>query len=505
MRECHWNRTFYLLVAAAALGWASQATRAYLILSWDVDTLVARSPVIVEGEIANVNEAGISLRVAHVYRGDMKEGSSVAFGDGSYRTSQPLLSMDGKQVSSGNFVPGDRLVCFLGPDNRESGMERIDKTKPLRIYGLRLVSEGKVVNFQQRGNPGYSVAQLEPEFASLRIPLEDFQKQLTAAVRKQADVGAEIKKAADERNSPQLVAILRQRPVSNDTMLPGDDLLTHDALNALAALHDYPVLADALLLKNAAISVMATGFYTAEGREFLLQTIGDNKIGLAKRIACIGVLPHQGLIELPDRTFLRDPHYVARFAQLAADNVATPELCVPLVGRVGGFGGMGSPKDPDVLEGMEILANLYKTTANEPIRYSIEQALSSNTMAAYNALQPPGGFVLAIIKPQNPDAVGKPVGRHFMITLERETLLADNTPRPLQTEFLLQSVTGGDLIDCGAGESFSGGRNKYDWTTHAIALPASSPVGKYHVFAQFSEDGKVIGRSHFLEVEVHPD
>ena len=482
-----------LALAAAALLIGPSAAHAFLAISPDLDTLVNRSTAIVEGEVVEVQGTTLHVRISHVYRGSLQEKDITTFDAASHQKSDDFTV----SKRSAAFDIGDQLICFLGPERILPPPYGSEK---LRLYGLRLISNGKVADFSQPMSSGPLVAQLGPAYAKDQPTLAEFRKTLEADLQQDDATLTAIQKAATEKNSRKLLAILSDRPSSGRGMAPGEDRLSRAAIDALIALHDYPVLAAALLLKTPRTDLLQAGFYTPAGREFLLQTIADPKIDPAQRLACTSVLPYQGLIENPPGVFDRDPHYVTRLAQLATDNAASPDLCIALAGRVGG---LGPPTNPDVLAAMEILTRLYPVTTNESIRYCIERTLRSNSKEAYAALHSPCGPVLSIVKPQTPGQFDKPVGRQFAVLLEWEMDTADDT-HALQSELWLQPSTGGPAVHVGPGIPLSARRNQTAWHTQPISIPANLPAGKYRIYFRFSENDQILGQSHSLEFELQP-
>src|SRR6476469_7406064 len=111
MRSKLQRRIACMLLASAALALRPSSAHAYLIINWDLDTLVNRSTLIVEGEVVSVPGGTLKLRIIHVYRGSLKENDITNI---EYSYFQKTDSI-GFPTSAAPFDAGDRLVCFLSP------------------------------------------------------------------------------------------------------------------------------------------------------------------------------------------------------------------------------------------------------------------------------------------------------------------------------------------------------------------------------------------------------
>ena len=522
MRFWRWRPVgLWLWALVAVIGLAPKTARAALYVTWDLDSLVENSQVIVEGQIDGMNQRDWIVRVLHVYRGEVADQQPLMVAASYYRKSFNMFDPQGEEA--GRLAKGDRLFCFLRWDGHGGQARR--RTDDSTVWepvsreamhweplpgGVKLVAAGKVVDFSQRFNPRPVVAELGPKFARrFQFAVEDFKKLLEDQLHRVERLRSEIKQELAAKDGTKLVELLREQVARKNELVPaGDDVIVKAAVAALIELHDYAALGDAIIIGLG--YELDRGFLTEAGREFLLQTIGDPKVDLAKRIRCVKALPYHGKIMGSDGHYRRDPHYLARLAKLAAENPAVPQLCAELAGHVGGFGGIGPVLNPsflqepvllkDLNEAMDTLVTLYREKADEPLRFCIEKALRSNSLEAYQRLKPKGGPVISMVRPQQPGQFGKPSGRSFSVELEYNLYFADDATRTLQVQAILN--VDGKSYDGGTGMPLTAQRHGSGSSTRTVRVSSDAPAGKYRLYFRFSENGKVLGQSHYLEVEI---
>jgi len=499
------KRSGAVVVAAVMVGaWGGSAARGWLYLPLELERLVDNSAQIVEAEIREVSGAEAKVEVTRVYRGDAREKEVLKVNVGVYQ------KPGGTGGSGTSLDVGDKLILFLRWDR--SGGQSVARADDSTTWepisrqamgweplsgGVKLIVAGRVVEFVPGSNPGPVLAETGAAFAAKQVSLEEYRKTLQARVDELGKAIEAGRAAGVAKDGRTLVKLLEQRRAARKELDFENDAVLQAINSELIALHDYDALAQALPLGN--VNELQRGFLTVEGREFLLRAIGDGKVDIKTRLACAGALPYQGAIKT-GAGYSRDPKYLTWLATMAAENVAEPELCEALAGRVGGFGGWTGVSDPttkDLADAMGILTTLYRAQGTgESVRFCIERAFSSNGAAAYEMLNSKCGPVISIVRRAKGERAAGGDGRSISAVLEYHQNFSGNAAHKLQAQAVIEGR--GRAYDMAAVDGID---ERDGWSNQKIEIPASAPAGKYRISFRFSEDGKVVGVSHYLEVE----
>jgi hypothetical protein len=89
----------------------------------------------------------------------------------------------------------------------------------------------------------------------------------------------------------------------------------------------------------------------------------------------------------------------------------------------------------------------------------------------------------------------------FRVRLAWEKHFAGDATPPVQTEVCLERV-GGGVISLGAGAELTQRSPIGGWSDQKVKIPPEAVAGKFRLFVRFLVDGKIVGESHGMRIEV---
>lgn len=492
--KIHPKQIFVLVLAAWFLSAGAKAWGMNLY-SYDLDSLVYMSPQIVEGrfvsdEYRTDNVAVLELEISAVHKGNLKVGQSIK-----------VTELYFYQVSTKGFGGGEKLKkgdsLFLFFDRAKNNVYFNTPTNA-EIYwpapsGVQLIVGKKVVGFSQYNNPGPWVAVLEGIETNNAIPsVQKFREQIRESVERVEKWKLLLERQATTNDIPTLLQILRGRNHANyydgnrfDFSMR-QDLIAEKAAQSLASLHDMPALTEALGAQNSYLGILGGGFGTTTGRDFLISKISDNNEPAKTRIKWANALKVAGLNS--------DEHDFSKVARLIATDSTSEDLKLALIGCLQNpiFPRDDTPQKPadDIQEASSILKQLSKGTNSEEIKYEIDLALAAFHGDQANTDSPP---IISILSLCDPKQYNVPSGKMAYFCQFRVLQSGHWTAMVAFVEIKSGKKwlvpTSDNLGVAGSG-------------VYQISLPTDLPHGHYHVFYEFSDDGKVAGTSHYFETDL---
>jgi hypothetical protein len=504
-----------LLLPAAALLMlllAGRPAQARILYVYDLDSLAYMSTRVVEGKIVRRYQANnrdlVDIKVAHVHKGDGKPGETLAVaGIDSYRK--------GPFFKNRRLEVGDHLFVFLGPKNNAF---------PFPVpSGVRLVQGDDVLGFSQPMNPGLYVSDQPAAGPGTKpLALKPFRRRLRASVAAMDKLAITLAAQKEIPNGPWLLKLLGER--SRDAgPRPHEhgvrDHIAELACQYLAGLHDPALLAQALPLAFAYDhgQILCRGFGTPKGRDFLLARVTDEKEPLAARLRFARSLGEAGAVYRITFTGITanswshegkadrgNSGYLTRIARAAHDCRRHQELCLALVRCLDRFaqgivqGGEAEVR-ADLGKALAELKRLYDTGASEEVRYAVEVATAHGDRKAYDLLKSPCGALLSILRPADAKKYTKPEVRSllFEYSYDAAPLPAGDAVKP---SVVLLHVKSGkrhvlpSSVTC-RGHSAGGGSG-------VVPLPKDLPAGRYRVFFEVTEGGRVVSTGHHFETDL---
>jgi hypothetical protein len=320
------------------------------LYTYDLDSLVYMSEEIVEGTIVRqyrtMGQDLVDVKVAMVHKGDVRRGQALAVLDTwLYRKTQKT------DRSPAPLAPGDRLVFFLKRELGSTSGRPIPVDAVMYIAspgGLKLVDGQRVFDFWQWRNPGFYDADMRAASRERdSVPIERFHEQLRQSFRHVDQFVPILEAKGADVDIPRLLKLLADRPKFE---FPGRDHIGELACIRLAQMHDPIVLSRALPLANDYYSshILARGFGTPKGRDYLLAKVADADEPMEARIRHAWILRNTGdvyrsiftEITVTGARTVGEPDagnsgYLTRIARAARANAKHPDLCIALVDCLG--------------------------------------------------------------------------------------------------------------------------------------------------------------------------
>ncbi len=283
------NRFLLTCVIVAILTgcFAIRSAEALDLFAFDLDSLCYMSTLVAEGEVAKAPDVSpekssptdtIDFRIDTVYSGEVKAGTVITIA-GTWLYSGPR----------GRFKVGDKLFVFLERNGPRGMQDASDDCLVPVSSGFKMVIDGKVCSFSQDSNPGDYEA-MTPEWQpEASFPtVAEFRKSLDASLRLAAKLRKEWSKPAVATETPRLLELLKQRgdvPCHADRQL---DWVGRTAALRLVSLFDPPSICSGIDADPNQAGLLANGFNTPDGREFLLKAVADRTtpLPLRARLAC---------------------------------------------------------------------------------------------------------------------------------------------------------------------------------------------------------------------------
>ena len=480
---------------------------------YDMDSLCHLSTDIVEGTIvgpaARKKFGGFDVEITYVHKGFWSPGQTATIA--KLRDHHKLTGSPPQQKS---LEIGDRLVLFLEVRSSET-LDNLGEVTAVSLPshgGVRIVHDGRVINFNYITGPGPDVAALGDAAALGKLPtIEAFREQIRQGLRNADALNQLVDAPSDELDVERLLELLKERKPADDVWGARDHFLSV-AGQRLGETLDPELLSRALTVTgmDSARSIYR-GFHTPRGREFLLAKLEDVATPLRKREHYAAVLSQAGV---HDRTIVAgrgdkfwqdaaaigdvEPDAMPRVVRLIRRYGSHEGLCRELISLITGF----VPANPlqvstERRAALDELKVFYATKPSAWIQYSIENALSHSRWA-YAELNSSCGDMLSLV--ELPRGVPQPVDgkslRLQYVFLNRNALDADR-----QALVFKNTATGAThAIDVGwkliGGSSVSG--------TETVELSKDLPAGKYEVYLQLWRKERVVSRGHGFEIKLSP-
>jgi|GEM_PF-5773301 len=483
---------------------------------YNLDSLVYLADRIVEGEIIGFRSLGVpvvDVRISRSRAGAGQAGETITVAAIDFFR-KPL---DG----SGRTTPltiGDRLFLFLIPARPAFAFEVPDDGTVLMpvASGLKLVVQEKTYSFVQYDNPGLYVANLPiPGRTVPTVSVTQLRSAIAVSLKKALVWREQFKTAPNPGDAAKLLALIRERRVNPPTFMR--DAIGESAAWRLARLRNPKLMMEMLKIGLSSYgqeSAAIAGLGTPEGRELLLQRIGDSSAPVGERRMLATIVVHVGLIYHSNTEIVSDNNarftlstdsdnssYLTRIVRLSA-TVSDEQVTLALLSGIRSTGfSSGLPQvEVDMAKAVTELIRFHKTSHSARIRFAIETLIAQRSPSDFAKLQIPSTPVLSLA---TLDALetGKVRGTIFVsrdemwmrdgdeltaIVLVLEAVDGSRTyVVPVERDGLQKARAGGGLSE---GQYFQ--------------LPPSIRHGKYRVFFRYLAGNKTAAESYSFETSL---
>ena len=512
-----------LLVAtfAFALALLPRAGNAMRLDCYGLDSLCYMAQQIVEGRLGKsytLDHLDVTeVTITSVHKGTLTVGDTVKFTElFLYRQPEPR-GVPGNTVG---LEPGEQAILFLARATRELSFFNLPADQPVYVpirSGVKLVRDGKVFGSCQYSPPGPYVLEDEGRAAGSAPTLEAFRQQLKETIQRMNELAAQFAAAREAADGQWLLEMLRRRA---SDQAPGyvRDHIAEVACDGLANLRDPELLDQALQLSplywHESFS-LRRGFGTQGGREYILHTIADPAVPIARKLPLARAIQEAGWVY---RSWLDVPalapnpgpsgpdngRYIARIAELVVANRDNEELSSILVQDINYFarGIVQGEKDAtytDLIEALKLLEQTYRASQSERLRFEIEDATANGDRASYDRLGSPCGPVISILSQPPPGqfAASPEPCVHFGYSYRvldkgyyQAAVVLQNQKSGEKHVIAVPVTVHGETP--GSGEA--GGCR--------VALPPALAHGRYRAYLQFTRDNRVVSAGHYCEVDL---
>jgi len=483
---------------------------------YNLDSLVYLANRIVEGEIIGSRSLGVpvvDVRITRNLAGTGQPGETIT-----------VAAIDFFQKPEGDLergtplAIGDRLFLFLIPARPAFAFEVPgDGTVLMPVpSGLKLVVQEKTYSFIQRGNPGPYVADL---------PMRGRTVPTTSVAQLRAAIAVSLKKAQawheqfkappSPRDAAKLFALIRERREKPPTFVR--DAIGETAAWRLARLGNPQLMLEMLRIGESTFgetSAAIAGLGTPEGREVLLQRIGDSSAPVGERRMLAGMVAFVGLIyhsyteiisdnnlNLTRSTDNDNSSYLTRIVGLSA-TVSDEQVALALLTGIHstGFSAGLTNVEVDLAKAMTDLTRFHKTTRSPRIRFAIESLILQRSPLDFAQLQIPSTPVLSLATLDPLESVKV---RGTIFVSREEVWVRDGselTAIVLVLEAIDDShtyalpVQGDGLKTAKAGNSSSRGQS--------FILPPNIRHGKFRVFFRYQAGNMTVAESNSFETSL---
>jgi len=489
-----------LIVCASIPGLTLQAKTLYV---YDLDSVVFLSTDVAEAEITRSYQANevnlIDVKVTLVHKGGLKKGQTVvvAHTDG-YR--KPKKDDRNTQL----LAVGDRLVLFVA------------RAKDAVVYrplagGMRLVQGDHVFSFSQWDNPGPYVANVPSNLAKAKLlTVERFRVKVRDSLRDTQEWAGLVEAKQDELDVPRLLKLLAARSLQS---FGGRDYFAERICIRFANTHDLILLSEALPLakEHHEISILQRGFGTPRGRDYLLAKVGDAKEPAANRLRYSYAMREVG--DVYGSTFTEigangfrpvgeadegNSGYITRIAKTASANRKDEALCGNLIRCIRIGQNRPAPLMADLGGAVAVLKELYDAKPSQNLQFAIETAMA-DMPEAYEKLKSPCGTFISILRHVEAANYIKPEKRSLIFEYDYSSSLLSRNAEVQPLVVLVHQGTQKRHVFPSQlkirGGQAGGGSN-------SVELPKDLPAGRYHVFFQLSDGGKVISTGHYVAADL---
>ena len=283
--------------------------------------------------------------------------------------------------------------------------------------------------------------------------------------------------------------------------LPRDikDPLREKVCSLLANTHDLEAVDESL--EFDVNGILQGEFGNPKGREFLLQRIGSDDYTHEQKLRYTSILHGAGYKEPgPNNDW-----YLTRIAELAAKCAHDESLCEALILCLGGYGSWISQTEhraleTDIQKAFGILRELYKSGLSDNLQYQIETAAAKTDLILYRELPTKCGPIICILRPADTNQYFGPVTTSRLIfecsgqQLEKgpfeRYIVLENEDTKKRMVIRSRKEMPYNLIHA-VPLNFGGG--------DSVDIPVDAEPGKYRVYYQFEEEGKVVSVSHYFK------
>jgi hypothetical protein len=508
-------RTRWPLIATFLLVFVTcpvQMLQAKTLYVYDRDSLAYLSTDVAEAEIIRSYQSNdinlIDVKVTLVHKGGLKKGQTVvvAHTDGyrkpkkDDRNPQPL-------------AVGDRLVLFA-VRAKPTEFNRIPEDavifSPLP-GGMRLVQEGYVFGFSQWDNPGPYVANVPSDPAKAKLlTVEHFREKVGDSLRDTEQWARLVEAKQDQLDVPRLMKLLADR---SQQTYGSRDYFTERICIRFANTHDLILLSQALPLakEHHEVSILQRGFGTPHGRDYLLAKVNDAKEPMANRLRYSYAMHEVGNVYGSTFTEIGangyrpvgeagegNSGYITRIAKAANANRKDEALCGSLIRCIRIGQNTPAPLMADLGGAIAVLKELYDAKPSQNLRFAVEMAMAGMP-EAYEKLKSPCGTFVSILRHVETANYTKPEKRSLIFAYEYTTLLLSEDTEVQPSIVMIHQGTQKRYVLPSQlrirGRLTGGGSN-------SVELSKDLPAGRYHVFFQLSDEGKVISTGHYFAADL---
>ncbi|HVS69848.1 MAG TPA: hypothetical protein VHQ47_01180 [Phycisphaerae bacterium] len=365
-------RRMLAIVAMGVVAGLSRAAWGGMYLPFDLETLAAKSEVVVEGEVIG-GKGVLEVKVLGVYGGGVKEGDVL-------RVNPLFYAKSGARGMTAPLEKGDRLFWFL-VKAQGGGPGGAAAWAPL-AGGVKLELEGRVVEFMQWGNPGPVVAEVARANQSETAPLvEAYREEVAGSFKEVARFKQEMAAAVAAKDADGLVELLAERGRAARKQGMARDELAEAAAAALGPLHNNEALDAALNIEGLwSTEDIARGFWTVEGMRYLLKRIEDGALTAEQRDRYVRALP-PGIMGVQDGLVIWPRGSLVRLAKLAAEEKGEDSLAGDLLNVVRLSAGQARSLDfveqGDLAAAMKVVAGMREKAGSAWILREIDETVAA--------------------------------------------------------------------------------------------------------------------------------
>lgn len=497
------KKLLLLLVLATML--TTRNAKAALVRSYSLDERSYDSTDVVGGIIDSTKQVddrsiggllASTFKVTAVYKGRLKVGSiiQVALSPYYYLPSRDIpITKNSKQLSKGL-----RLVLFL---DAASNSRKIPGFSQLRSPLSANLILGKLAYEWLQGE-SYNAANATPvKSADGSADASSYRKRVINSIKKTTVWQAQLKQPPSLANAKSLFPILTQ---------PDLRAIQPEVSKYLVKLGNLDLLLDALKLPYGNTQTLADGFSSPKGRELLLSTLEKSEPNDPFRLTLSQAIDGAGLFywdgkKVNDNNAL----YVTRIVKLALQRESDKELCKSLLNLFSGFqNAYVYPDDNllgiqrDALTAVPFLVKLHQDTSDEAIRFHAESAIAVFDRKTFTRLFPQRGSTVSLVEflphgayTQNPK--GKIAFYYTIRVLEEPNQVSKlRSQKPF---LVFQHLGSGEkwLYQPDLNTEFA-----FHGMPFVMKQPPELPAGKYHVYLQFRQNGKVISTGNYGTTEL---
>lgn len=465
--------------------------------TYDVDSLVYMSPQIVEGTLGGKHRVGdvtvSDFKISAVHKGSFKVGQSIQLTALEFYSVAEKGFWDGRKLKD-----GDRFF-FFGDRARETFVYRIPKDA--EIYwpapsGIWLIVGDKALDFWQFNNPGPYVAVLEGAATNASVPMVDeLRMRIRQGIKRETEWRPLLERNATTNDIPELLNILRKECAPGNGKADHYGYVSPNSIKEMAckhlvSLHDVSALTNALNINQNLAHALGGGFDSASGRQFLWSKIADEALSIEERIKWAGILQMAGEGTPEEHQLKR----IAEYATQANQDQKLQSTLLDSLQRAHNWSrfthGVNGP-DVSIQSGVDestlVLKSFYKKTDSEEARYKIDLIFWE-----FNGEK---DGIISILRFRSYD----PSARRLDYSYDIRIRYMNGTNLTTQIAFLDAKSKQKFTMPVTLKYELRGNGNSFEMKD--VTVPKDLPRGRYQVFYEFLQDGKVVFTSHYFEAD----